>query len=723
MTIAAGISDGKLITASELAATESSRNGQDGALLDLAPALTSSARTLDRIEALIAKSVVPTLRLINAAAQRQGVFQSIATVNRKPDRPGTAPGQVKEKSSKSNIVKPVAGNVTEKNTELSKGKAKKEKSVPASVVSVENVERPAGNKTSIDPSSINREAGQKAALPAPDKKEKSVPAVKPDTGSAMATERLREKREERSKNKDLVSSLKETVSGGWNGEFFFNSAKSEDSTDLAGTAIGGPLWSAARELSEVAGNIGEPAEDDNSLLGLLRKSIEDRTGITSIREKAGKAKERAVENVKSWTAGKRVAKDTLPEGYKRDRSGKVRNEKGHFVSGPQRAMLNAVVEGGEAQQELTADVTDKLTENDKAAGKRHKKLVDVAGMAAGKGEGGILGGILGGAGGILGGGGGIGNGGGGIGGWAGRGKRGSRKGLGKFGKIAGGLMGFAGGAMGLGSVLPMFAGRSDNETGPVKEAASEVAAEKAASTTSKKLTGKTGGKLGGKMAARGAGQALRALGPIASVAMAGYDAYSGWNDKDLQQKAFGLEQGQKATTGQKAASSAANILDMGGLVSGGLSMLGVEASTEGIASGIYSLLGGKSSKEKETLKSSAAGLPVNNEKGTTATSSNPLVNNITPGATASMRKATGSAVSGKPNAETSLMGREVVKLAAQMKELTAVIKANAPHQVIGIGTNKGQQATGGSTGGNPSPPQIPVGFDDTALTLLAHDRL
>jgi hypothetical protein len=116
--------------------------------------------------------------------------------------------------------------------------------------------------------------------------------------------------------------------------------------------------------------------------------------------------------------------------------------------------------------------------------------------------------------------------------------------------------------------------------------------------------------------ARGAGKAVPFLAPM----LAAYDAYSGFNDKEAQQKTFNLKEGEEATTGQKAAMAAGSVLDMGGLVSGAaglvgdaLGALGFEGAKEkmtfeasDIAKGIYDLFTSKSSSESKQEDSKAA---------------------------------------------------------------------------------------------------------------------
>ncbi|EFI1730314.1 transglycosylase SLT domain-containing protein [Escherichia coli] len=79
------------------------------------------------------------------------------------------------------------------------------------------------------------------------------------------------------------------------------------------------------------------------------------------------------------------------------------------------------------------------------------------------------------------------------------------------------------------------------------------------------------GKLGIKAVAKGA---LRAIPLVGTVAGGIYDAVTGWNDIEAQRREFGLKSGQDPSFQQKAAYTLANVLDMGGLVSGISSAIG-----------------------------------------------------------------------------------------------------------------------------------------------------
>ncbi|ECF2921093.1 lytic transglycosylase domain-containing protein [Salmonella enterica subsp. enterica serovar Manhattan] len=82
---------------------------------------------------------------------------------------------------------------------------------------------------------------------------------------------------------------------------------------------------------------------------------------------------------------------------------------------------------------------------------------------------------------------------------------------------------------------------------------------------------------GGALAAKGVGRLgvkalgkgmLRAIPILGTIAGGIYDGITGWNNADAQRKAFGLSDGEDPTTQQKTAYTLANILDMGGLISG-----------------------------------------------------------------------------------------------------------------------------------------------------------
>ncbi|HHH2825653.1 TPA: transglycosylase SLT domain-containing protein [Escherichia coli] len=103
-----------------------------------------------------------------------------------------------------------------------------------------------------------------------------------------------------------------------------------------------------------------------------------------------------------------------------------------------------------------------------------------------------------------------------------------------------------------------------------KKAAAKEAGE-LATRGAGKLATKGLGKLGVKALAKGA---LRAIPLVGTVAGGIYDAVTGWNDTEAQRRTSGLKDGEDPSFQQKAAYTLANVLDMGGLVSGISSAIG-----------------------------------------------------------------------------------------------------------------------------------------------------
>ncbi|HHA1306321.1 TPA: hypothetical protein ACOEHI_003926 [Enterobacter kobei] len=117
--------------------------------------------------------------------------------------------------------------------------------------------------------------------------------------------------------------------------------------------------------------------------------------------------------------------------------------------------------------------------------------------------------------------------------------------------------------------------------------AEEGAAKKATQEVTEKVAEKgaveVAEKGGIKAAAKGAAKVgLRAVPILGSVVMAGVDAVDGYSDEEAQRAAFELKDGEEVTTGQKASFSAANVLDMGGLISGASGLLASGARSLGM---------------------------------------------------------------------------------------------------------------------------------------------
>ena len=112
-------------------------------------------------------------------------------------------------------------------------------------------------------------------------------------------------------------------------------------------------------------------------------------------------------------------------------------------------------------------------------------------------------------------------------------------------------------------------------------AAASAGAEKGTAS----IVGKTGAVLG--KGAAGMTRMIPVIGQVVSAGLAVADGVEGWTDTQMHQDAFGLKDGQEATTAQKASAAAANILDMGGLLTGAANLVGFDVDTADLASGIY----------------------------------------------------------------------------------------------------------------------------------------
>lgn len=112
------------------------------------------------------------------------------------------------------------------------------------------------------------------------------------------------------------------------------------------------------------------------------------------------------------------------------------------------------------------------------------------------------------------------------------------------------------------------------------------AAEKAAEKSAEKAALKVGTKVAVQAGARGAlasAELIPLAGQILAAGMAVWDGVEGWNDAEMHKEAFGLKEGEEATTGQKFAAAMTNVGDMGGLISGGLNLLGFDVTTADLA--------------------------------------------------------------------------------------------------------------------------------------------
>lgn len=124
---------------------------------------------------------------------------------------------------------------------------------------------------------------------------------------------------------------------------------------------------------------------------------------------------------------------------------------------------------------------------------------------------------------------------------------------------------------------------ASKEAGTIAKEGTGKAVEKGALKVAEEGGEKLAVKAGAKVAAKTVGKvALRSIPIIGQIAGAGYDAVDGWTDTEAQQNAFGLKSTDKVSGRQKTEYTAANILDMGGLVSGAAGLLSSGAGALGM---------------------------------------------------------------------------------------------------------------------------------------------
>ena len=351
-------------------------------------------------------------------------------------------------------------------------------------------------------------------------------------------EALAQRREEaiaQKQSKSILGALKENLAS-WDGSVA--SPDKSDMQDAAGLAAGGPLWSAFKELKEA---IPEKDGADDSLAGILKKTIAQKTGVTAARERIDQAAQTARAKVVTWAGGRIDA----PKRGNRDKQGR-------FIKGA----------GKEAK---IAEKTLALASQEAREGKkRHDELVEAV-RAGSRHEGGIFG-----EGGLV-------------------DRMGRRRGARKTGASTPGRAPRRRGKFGFlaGAGATLLGGASALSGDPVSSAL-DIGSAALSAPGAGKAAGAAGKALGlGAKGALGAAKAIPVAGQVLAAGMALYDGVSGWNDADMHREAFGLEDGQEASTGQKASAAAANILDMGGLLTGAAGLLGFEVSTSDIAKGIF----------------------------------------------------------------------------------------------------------------------------------------
>ncbi len=407
--------------------------------------------------------------------------------------------------------------------------------------------------------------------------------------SAESLEKHREASLAKEQGKSLAQTLKENLKN-WDGSII--DQHSGDAADAAGLAAGGPVYAALKEAAQA---IGDRADDENSLTGAIRKTIEDKTGITAAKAKVEGVKESARDRILEWAGGDMSAQEKKG---RRDKNGRFLRKEPVTKEQLELAEKSVAIAEKEAKE----------------AEKRHKELIRAVRSSE---SGGTLQDAIGNK----------------LGNWGNRpgstGKapvpaKGGRfarmkSGIGRFAR-AGGKFTLGAGSIGAGlltgggvtgAVLDTVAGlgASAAHTPPIVPPTAPTAMEAATQKTASTAVSKVGGEIAEKGAVKGTGKigmkavanaakAVPVVGQVLAAGMAVADGVSGWNDAEMHKEAFGLAEGQEASTGQKAASAVANVLDMGGLLTGGASLLGFDLDTADIAKGLFGFFGGDDAEER-----------------------------------------------------------------------------------------------------------------------------
>jgi hypothetical protein len=514
-------------------------------------------------------------------------------------------------------------------------------------------------------------------------------------------------------------------------------AKKEDTVDVVGTAIGGPVWEAVKEVKEATAGIRSEIADEETMLGKL----------------VGKV-----------TAGIKGRDKNVPSNWKKDKRDRWHDEKGRVVSKAdlkkrgigqdgktekikpvlekQADILNANVDASKdivdalkqktavksakkanaaatakaakssdradqqveiSQEELDTSnlLADILTDSERDEEKRHKDLIRAV-VSSGGGQGG-------------------------------RSRRKSDRGprrVSKIGKLGGGLKALAGLGMGGGMLGGLMGGggaiadmvmdvldsqKQNSEaitkstTGAIKKGASP----NADAATKKKATKEAGKKVAKKTIAKGALKGVakfaRVLGPAAAIGMTAFDAVSGWKDATMQMEAFNLEAGEAATTGQKAASAVANAIDLGGMGTAVARMFGADVNTADIAKKTHDM-GSKIGKMfgfgKDKASQSSDAVDYLSMSAPTGTKTG----NIAPVKSKAPSEITGPDHS-KLNAGSSGSGPATTKEPTGFRRLTMAIE-----RLVSAKERKSQPQQIGEH-------NISMDFDDATLMLVAMDRM
>lgn len=411
-----------------------------------------------------------------------------------------------------------------------------------------------------------------------------------NAGKSKSQEQLEKEQQASSDQKQggLLEDLKRNLSD-WDGTAI--GGRGEDNLqDAAGMAVDGPLFAAVKDIARLV----ETDENDKSLLGVLKKTVADKTGITAAKDWAAQKKEKLIGTIQGWAGGKTEPSQSQASGGQRDAQGSFLPKK----TGKPKPLPPLPTDEEKQQLEFTEALVTGQTKEAKLSEQRHEDIMQALRQGSG-------GGLFDKAKGAV--------------DWLREKRRGNTgntsKGQldGRQGRRQDKRRARKGDRLGHrnGSLLQTRGDRRfclPEEASPVS---TRGRAGKKGLATPK--SGRMGsGLLGKGMAAGtkgllGAAKMLPMVGQVLAGGMALMNGFQGWNNAEGQQAAFDLKPGEEATTGQKASYAAASALDMGGLFTGIAQGLGFDLNTEDIAKGLYSAAEFAGSVA-ETISSSASGI-------------------------------------------------------------------------------------------------------------------
>lgn len=193
----------------------------------------------------------------------------------------------------------------------------------------------------------------------PSPKKSGIPV---QTKSQEALAAKREEELAKSTSLSLVGALKKNLAT-WDGSI---SGEHADLEDAAGVAVAGPVWGAVQEIKEVFEKFGE---DENSLLGTLKKTVADKTGISTATAWADEKKNAVRSRLVKWAGGDPAATVAARE-ETRDAQGRFKKKRNKAL--PQKPMAS---DAEEAQAEIAKQSLRLNVREAKNEEVRHEELI------------------------------------------------------------------------------------------------------------------------------------------------------------------------------------------------------------------------------------------------------------------------------------------------------------------------------------------------------------